>query len=308
MTRPPLRIPRAGRPLLLLATAAALLVPAGPARAAELAITALEVSPNPVATGADFTVSITVVNNGAATQWAGIRWEQPQEVGVYGHTCPPGFNRDDTGSVVCDQGFLDTGQSATMTVSASAEAPGTFTHAAQVYPVPDEDPGNNRATGTITAVGAPPGETEGGGTRGTPPGESGESESGSREAGDGDAPVITGLRLSATRIRVGRPATVSFELDRPAVAVLTAERSRAGRRVGGHCVAPTRRNRRRAACTRWVRVPGSIVRRAQSGANRLTFTGRLAGRRLAPGAYRLVLRAETSSGSSRETVRFRIVR
>lgn len=79
----------------------------------------------------------------------------------------------------------------------------------------------------------------------------------------------------------------------------TVERARPGRRAGGRCAAPTRRTARATSCTRFVTVRGAFTRRAQPGANTVSFRGVLAGRRLAAGRYRLVARAQPGGPAAR---------
>ena len=65
------------------------------------------------------------------------------------------------------------------------------------------------------------------------------------------------------RRRVPIGTRVTFRLSEAASVRFTVERARAGRRVRGRCVKPTRRNRQRRKCTRYVRQRGSFtVRRA----------------------------------------------
>jgi hypothetical protein len=102
---------------------------------------------------------------------------------------------------------------------------------------------------------------------------------------------------------------VSYSLDIAAGVRFTVERAQGGRRVGGRCVKATTRNRTRTRCTRYVRVRRSFKRTRQAGADRFRFTGRLAGRALAPGRYRLVATPTANSkvgGPGRAS--FRIVR
>jgi hypothetical protein len=56
-------------------------------------------------------------------------------------------------------------------------------------------------------------------------------------------------------------------------------------------------------------VAGSFLRTGQVGTTRFRFTGRMAGRRLAPGAYRLVAQARNSANrlGPRRTRAFRIL-
>jgi DNA-binding beta-propeller fold protein YncE len=114
-------------------------------------------------------------------------------------------------------------------------------------------------------------------------------------------PVLTGLTLSPARFRIGSllprlsvrrravptGTTIRFGLDQAASVRLTFERALPGRRVGRSCRRPSRANRRRRPCTRYVRA-GSLVRAAHAGLNRVRFQGRLLRRRaFAPGRYRL---------------------
>lgn len=143
--------------------------------------------------------------------------------------------------------------------------------------------------------------------------------------GDGIAPQLLGLafdrsafsaapsgpsvRASARRRRV-YGARVSYRLTESAVTTFTVQRARPGRRAGRRCVAPTRRNRAARRCTRFVRVRGSFRHSGRAGLNRFRFTGRIGGRRLAPGRYGLVARPRDAAGNLGSTARrpFRIIR
>ena len=103
---------------------------------------------------------------------------------------------------------------------------------------------------------------------------------------------------------------VMFRLSEAASVRFTVERARPGRRVRGRCVKPTRRNRKRRKCTRYLRQRGSFTVAAGAGETRFRFTGRLRGRKLRPGRYRLVAVATDADGkrSAPERARFTIVR
>jgi hypothetical protein len=60
---------------------------------------------------------------------------------------------------------------------------------------------------------------------------------------------------------------------------------------------------------RYVSLRGGFTHASKAGANRFKFTGRLRGRKLRPGRYRLVEVAVDAAGnkSATERVRFRIV-
>jgi hypothetical protein len=116
------------------------------------------------------------------------------------------------------------------------------------------------------------------------------------------AAAVTGLRLTPAAFRAARsgpsaiatpPAAhratrISYLLNVAASVRFTVLRAAAGRAVGRACARPTTANRTRKACTRFVTVRGSFTRARRAGADRFTFTGRMAGHALRPGRYRLV--------------------
>ncbi|MGE0028896.1 MAG: calcium-binding protein [Thermoleophilia bacterium] len=93
------------------------------------------------------------------------------------------------------------------------------------------------------------------------------------------------LRPAAGRVR---GALVAFAVDRAATVTFRVVRIAPGRRAGGRCVAPARARRAAPRCTRVLAVRGSVARAATAGANRLAFSGRVGGKALAPGRYRLL--------------------
>ncbi len=113
--------------------------------------------------------------------------------------------------------------------------------------------------------------------------------------------------VAAQRRRRG--TTFRYTLSEPARVLFTISRARPGRRVGRRCVKPTRRNRARRKCTRYV-----LVRRfaAQAGTapTRKKFSGRIGRRSLKPGRYRATLTARDAAGnvSAPRRLRFRVVR
>ena len=115
-------------------------------------------------------------------------------------------------------------------------------------------------------------------------------------------PSVRGARARGTRVsyRISEAATVTFRVQR----VL------AGRRVRGRCVKATRANRAKRRCKRYRTLRGSFRHTGTAGANRFTFTGRLAGRSLRPGRYRLLAAAKDAAANKSRPVRkpFRIIR
>lgn len=124
------------------------------------------------------------------------------------------------------------------------------------------------------------------------------------------APYRRGRSLRAKRPRGRRGARLTMRLSEPARVTFRVQRLARGRRHGKGCVAPRRADRGARRCTRRIRVRGRFRATAGEGRTRLTFTGRVAGKALRRGRYRLLGRAKTRSGdrSPRAVARFRIVR
>jgi uncharacterized delta-60 repeat protein len=122
-------------------------------------------------------------------------------------------------------------------------------------------------------------------------------------ASRGDA-VLTGRRRRAP---IG--GTVRYTLSEAATTTFTVEKATAGRKVGKRCVKPTRSNRKRSRCTRYVRVRGSFTHQGAAGRNSFKFSGRVRNRKLAVGSYRLVATAEDAADnkSAKKRRNFRIV-
>jgi hypothetical protein len=107
--------------------------------------------------------------------------------------------------------------------------------------------------------------------------------------------------------------TVSYTLNEAASVKFTVKRRAKGRRVKRGkrkvCVKPTRKNRKKHRCVRYVGVRGSFSLNGAAGKNSFHFTGRLGGRKLRPGRYRLVA-TPTAAGKTGLPIftGFRIVR
>ena len=109
-------------------------------------------------------------------------------------------------------------------------------------------------------------------------------------------------RLAAKR-RAPLGTAFAFTLDQAARVTLTFTQPARGRRVKGHCVAATRRNRKARRCTR-VLSRGAISLAAHAGANEILFQGRLSGaRKLRPGTYTVLVAAENAAGQRSSTSR-----
>jgi hypothetical protein len=121
-------------------------------------------------------------------------------------------------------------------------------------------------------------------------------------------PQVAAFRFSPARFRatpVARDATVrrrrlpprgttiSYVLSEAARVRISLARKLPGRRVGRRCVRPTSANRARHRCTR-LRIVGVLAITSAQGRTRRRFSGRVRGRKLAPGPYRAALTATTA--------------
>jgi hypothetical protein len=113
-------------------------------------------------------------------------------------------------------------------------------------------------------------------------------------------PLLASLSLSPERFQAanhgpsavqgGRSGTrVSFVLSQPGTVRFTVERLQQGRIINGRC-RPGSRRTGNPECTLFVAQTGSFRRTGKTGANGFHFTGRINGRPLPPGSYRLTAR------------------
>jgi hypothetical protein len=139
------------------------------------------------------------------------------------------------------------------------------------------------------------------------------------------APVFTRASLAPKVFRVNRKGTAEtavaarkkrpkgtrfrYTLSEPARVVFTIQKAARGRKVGKKCRKPTRSNRRKRACKRFVRT-GRFAVVSIAGANSHRFSGRIGKRVLKPGRYRAVLVAIDAAGnrSVAKRLTFRVVR
>jgi glucose/arabinose dehydrogenase len=129
-------------------------------------------------------------------------------------------------------------------------------------------------------------------------------------------PRLSALKISPTTFNAARSgpsiarkgrerSIVTFRLDERATVTFTVQRARPGRKLGGSCRPDSRSRRKRRHCTLWRVVSGSFRITGKRGPNRLSFTGRIGGRTLAPGHYRLVLHASNGAGNRAKPVHAR---
>jgi uncharacterized protein YkwD len=123
-------------------------------------------------------------------------------------------------------------------------------------------------------------------------------------------PRLSGLAFAPARLRPGGSGSVVYNLSAPATVTFRVQRFAAGRRARGHCASASLSNRRTTACKRYRTLRGSVTDAGDDGANTFAFRGRLRGRPLAPGRYRLRAVATDDDGSASPVrlARFRVVR
>jgi hypothetical protein len=138
---------------------------------------------------------------------------------------------------------------------------------------------------------------------------------------DNAAPRLNGVALApgsfraapnggavASRAPIG--ARVFYNLSETATVTWGIEKGTVGRRVGGRCVKRTRGNASQRRCLRFVRLVGSFKTTGGLGQNGFRFSGRLKGKKLALGSYKLVGTAKDPAGNKSKTRKrnFRIVK
>ncbi len=108
-------------------------------------------------------------------------------------------------------------------------------------------------------------------------------------AAAGKGPTIT-----RGKSKVG--TAVNFTLSEAATVSFTVERVNGGRKVGGECQRPTKKNKRRTKCN--LRVGGAFTAQGKPGKNSVTFQGRVAKKKLPVGKYLLVASASDPAGNA----------
>lgn len=131
---------------------------------------------------------------------------------------------------------------------------------------------------------------------------------------DHTAPLLTQLTISPPAFKAARSGasisaaggTVFYRLSEPARVGFRVERAGKGHRRGKRCLAGSGEGRK---CTRYAKLRGSFGDEGGLGLSSVRFRGRLNGRSLAPGPYRLVAIATDLAGNSSKpaTRSFRIV-
>jgi hypothetical protein len=99
-------------------------------------------------------------------------------------------------------------------------------------------------------------------------------------------------------------ATVSYSLSATGSVEFSVERKSAGRKAGKKCVKQTAANKAHKKCSFYKPLKGSFSVTGATGSNSFRFSGRLGGKPLKPGSYRLTAAA---GGAAKKAV-FKIVK
>jgi hypothetical protein len=97
--------------------------------------------------------------------------------------------------------------------------------------------------------------------------------------------ALSGATLSSVKRHYG--TLIGYRDSQPGITTFTVLRASAGRVHGHSCAKPSHANRKGKRCTLYVSL-GGFSRVDMAGANSLRFSGRLKGKQLAKGSYRLL--------------------
>jgi hypothetical protein len=122
--------------------------------------------------------------------------------------------------------------------------------------------------------------------------------------------ATSGSAFSTRKKKYPTGTKVSFNLSEASSVRFTVQRKTKGRKVGSKCKTKTDANRRKKKCTLWKAVSGSFTVPGKAGKNTFTFRGRIGGKALSSGRYRLSATATDPSKNASLPKRkgFRIVR
>jgi hypothetical protein len=115
-----------------------------------------------------------------------------------------------------------------------------------------------------------------------------------------------GQAISSVKKKVKAPigTRVTYSISAAATVAFSVERKLVGRKVGKRCVKKTKANAGKKKCPLFKKLKGGFTHSGKAGQNRFKFSGRIQGKALSAGAYRLV----GLTGTTRRTAAFKIVK
>jgi uncharacterized repeat protein (TIGR01451 family) len=227
--------------------------------------------------GSALTYTLAVKNNNTTNPAGGVSVIDPLPAGVTFVSSAAGQGScSGTTNVTCAIGSLGPGQATSVTIVVKPTAPGTLSNTASVTTTSsDTDTADNSSTATTNVAPLPP--------------------------------VISAFKLTPATFRARHGTLVSYRLSEASATTFTVYKRGRGVRRAGRCVKRSKKTPKSAkACTLLVRR-GSFVSQDPAGPVSFRYKGRVKGKTLKPGRYKLVAVATDVSGPSRPaSANFRI--
>jgi virginiamycin B lyase len=114
---------------------------------------------------------------------------------------------------------------------------------------------------------------------------------------------------TAVAARARKGTSFVYTLSEASRVLFTIEAQQKGRKVGRKCQKPSKKNKSRKSCTRYVKA-GTFAQAGAAGANTKKFSGKIGRRTLKPGKFRATLLATDAAGNKSQVKRlsFAVVR
>lgn len=124
-----------------------------------------------------------------------------------------------------------------------------------------------------------------------------------------DKKLRTGKRPTGASKKIPTGTVLNLDLTQASTITITIERLTAGKQSKGKCVTPTTKLRKAKSCTRST-AAGTLTQPAPAGKSTVAFTGKVRGKALKLGDYRLTVQAKNAAGlsSTSATVKLSVVR
>jgi uncharacterized repeat protein (TIGR01451 family) len=223
--------------------------------------------------GSNMTYTLTVTNNHATNPADGVNVSDPLPASVtFASSATSQGTCTGTSSVSCALGSIAHGQSATISIVVTPRTAGPLSNTASVTTTSaDTDASNNSSTASVrVAPFIPP------------------------------VPVLSAFKIKPSIFKTSKGARVSYVDSQAATTTFTVSKRVRGVKKGGKCVAPPKKKPKKKPkrCTRLVKR-GSFTRQDLGGPVSFRYTGRVKGRALSPGSYRLRAVAVNAGGKSK---------